>query len=99
MYKSLQDALREIINRYSRENESNTPDYILAKFMNECLVAFEEATKDRDKWYGIKPVPGVSPSEWIKQRGFPEPTDKEKAANLDYNLTARDMEVRDGKGE
>jgi hypothetical protein len=44
--------LTSLINSYSEENESNTPDFILASYMNNCLKAFNEATNMREKWYG-----------------------------------------------
>jgi len=43
--------LRGLINKHSRENESNTPDFILAQYMETCLNAFGEAVTARDKWY------------------------------------------------
>jgi len=52
--------LTDIINKHGIENESNTPDYILAKYLYNCLQAFEIATQERDKWYGIAPIPGDS---------------------------------------
>lgn len=48
------DELRELINRHSRENGSNTPDFILADYMEKCLEALEFATRQRESWYGIK---------------------------------------------
>lgn len=33
--------LEHLINRHSRENISNTPDFILAEYMLECLKLFE----------------------------------------------------------
>ena len=45
--------LEDLINYKSMENESNTPDFILAKFMKSCLDAYTAATKEREKWYGI----------------------------------------------
>jgi len=44
-------ALEILINRYSMENESNTPDFILACYLLSCLEAFDLATRERDKWY------------------------------------------------
>lgn len=41
-----------VLNSNSRENISNTPDFILAKFMEFCLKAFEEASNKRELWYG-----------------------------------------------
>lgn len=49
---SLSEELRLVINRASRENASNTPDFILAEYLLDCLVAFEDATKMRDRWFG-----------------------------------------------
>ncbi len=52
---SFGNELRELINRYSMENESNTPDFILSTYMLRCLVNFETAIKERENWYGRKP--------------------------------------------
>lgn len=45
-------ALEELINRYSKENGSNTPDFILATFLKDCLSVFDSAVKSREQWYG-----------------------------------------------
>ncbi len=55
---ALADEIRETLNRHSRENASNTPDFILATYLIECLVAFEHATMQRDDWYGDRKEPG-----------------------------------------
>ena len=44
--------LEEAINRYSRENPSGTPDYILAEYLHDCLNAYDHAVQAREKWYG-----------------------------------------------
>ena len=44
--------LKELINRYSMENGSDTPDFILAQFLINCLNSFDCATESREKWYG-----------------------------------------------
>lgn len=49
---SFQKELEELINRYSLENQSNTPDWILAQYISASLKAFEDATNDRERWYG-----------------------------------------------
>lgn len=46
-----QKQLKDLINKCSKENNSNTPDFILAEYMNECLKAFETATQQRETWY------------------------------------------------
>lgn len=42
--------LEKLINRCSIENESNTPDYILAGYIGDCLTAFNRAVKERARW-------------------------------------------------
>ena len=43
--------LATLINTHSMENASDTPDFILAEYMAECLKAFDKAIVQRDKWY------------------------------------------------
>ena len=50
--------LEELINRFSLENGSNTPDFILATYLVSCLKAYEKAVGDREKWYGRMDKPG-----------------------------------------
>jgi hypothetical protein len=49
----LRGELAALLNRYSRENRSNTPDFILAGYMMVSLKAFEEASRKREEWYGV----------------------------------------------
>lgn len=49
---SFRHELASVINRYSKENGSDTPDFILAKYLHDCLDAFDAAVKDRTRWYG-----------------------------------------------
>ena len=48
--------LERLINSHCKENVSNTPDFILAMFLNDCLTAFNTATQGRDMWYKFKYV-------------------------------------------
>lgn len=41
--KLFRDELRSLLNRYSRENNSNTPDFILADVMLDALNSYESA--------------------------------------------------------
>jgi hypothetical protein len=43
--------LASAINRASKENGSNTPDFILAEFLADCLTAFDKAQRRRRAWY------------------------------------------------
>lgn len=49
----LEKKLTDLINSESRENDSNTPDYILSEFMMACLDAFELANNKREVWFGV----------------------------------------------
>jgi hypothetical protein len=44
---SFYNDLKHLINVHSVENDSNTPDYILAQYLMECLKAYEHATQAR----------------------------------------------------
>lgn len=46
--------LTSLLNRHSRENDSGTPDFILADYLISCLNAFAMATNSRERWYGRK---------------------------------------------
>lgn len=54
---SFQEELEHLINRFSMENASNTPDFILAEYVSGCLALFATATQQRDYWYVRNPRP------------------------------------------
>ena len=62
----LKERIREAINCASAENGSDTPDFILAEYLTECLAAFDKATTARNAWYGPdlarKPLSDESPN-------------------------------------
>jgi acyl carrier protein len=63
--KTLQEKLTDLLNQYSAENGSNTPDFILAEYLLESLRAFERAVVARERWYGKRREPvliGVDPA-------------------------------------
>lgn len=45
--------LQELLNKHSRENNSDTPDHILVLYMLSCLNAYDSAVRQRDHWFGI----------------------------------------------
>jgi len=47
-----EEELRAVINRHSKENSSNTPDFILAQYLLGCLNSFDTAVQQRETWYG-----------------------------------------------
>lgn len=43
--------LGQLINRHSRENGSNTPDFILAQYLTDSLAAFDRAVNARTAFF------------------------------------------------
>ena len=52
------DSLTELINKESKENTSNTPDFIIAEFLRDCLDALNMTIMKRDEWYKVHLEPG-----------------------------------------
>lgn len=48
-----QQELKDLINKHSMENRSNTPDYVLANYLMSCLDAFDQAISNRETWYKL----------------------------------------------
>jgi hypothetical protein len=55
---TFEQAIAEAVNCHSRENGSNTPDFMLASFLANCLTAFDGAVRTREAWYGRDPDRG-----------------------------------------
>jgi len=64
---ALHKALQHLINCNSLENDSNTPDWMLADYLIACLDAWNEGVQAREKWYGREPK-AVPVSQWPKER-------------------------------
>lgn len=47
----LREEIRRVLNMHSAENRSDTPDFVLGRYLMNCLDAFDWATNDRKKWY------------------------------------------------
>ena len=50
--KPFRQDILDVINRHSQENNSNTPDYILAGYLLDCLKNFDRAVNLREAWHG-----------------------------------------------
>jgi hypothetical protein len=50
--KDLVKDIAEVLNRASRENASDTSDFILAEYMVSSLETFESGIRKREEWYG-----------------------------------------------
>lgn len=53
----LEKDIASVLNKHSAENDSNSPDWILAQYLCACLAAFNGATQQREGWYGRDPRP------------------------------------------
>jgi hypothetical protein len=49
---SLTEELTYLLNKHSEENQSDTPDYILAHYLLDCLEAYNKAVTLRELWHG-----------------------------------------------
>lgn len=49
---NFETELSDLINRHCMENGSNTPDFILARFLVGCLESYNQAISSRGNWYG-----------------------------------------------
>ena len=47
-----------MLNCHCVENESNTPDFILAQYLVGCLILFRNTVNKRERWYGRDPSTG-----------------------------------------
>jgi hypothetical protein len=60
--ETFRSQLEHLINRFSMENGCNTPDFILADYLADCLQAFDKAVNRRDTWHGVEEmtIPGIA---------------------------------------
>jgi hypothetical protein len=57
---SFEGELRGLINKWSEENASNTPDFILANYLLDCLSAWNRAVQQRETFYVGDPRPTLA---------------------------------------
>lgn len=79
--KNLRKEIERVINGTSSENGSDTPDFILADYLANCLAAFDRATTWRDEWYSPEGVP-----EGLR-------TAEERTAAENYEHSNNDMNI------
>lgn len=53
---TFKDELTNLINRYSMENDSNTPDFVISEYLMNCLTDFNRALNIRDNWNGSNTI-------------------------------------------
>lgn len=58
--------LEHLINEHSQESAGgNTPDFLLAEYLHNCLNIFDQATRARDRWYNNASLRGPGRVEII----------------------------------
>ncbi len=62
--EKFREDLRILINQYSKENCSGTPDFMLADYLVDCLDAFEKVIARRLEWHN--PTNDESYKDYIK---------------------------------
>jgi hypothetical protein len=48
---SFRKDLEKLINTHSKDNCTNTPDFLLANFLISCMDAFDLTVRKRDDWF------------------------------------------------
>lgn len=49
--KQLVNDLSDLINKHSIENMSNTPDFIIAEYLVQCLENWNKSVTSRNDWF------------------------------------------------
>ena len=49
---NLRKDIEGLLNKHNMESGSDTPDFILATYLMNCLWAFDIAVRNRESWYG-----------------------------------------------
>ncbi len=50
---TFEKELESLLNRYSKENDGDTPDWILAEYLMHCLAAYNSTVQKRDNFFGV----------------------------------------------
>jgi hypothetical protein len=72
MQSDFRKDIEATLNRHSAENGSETPDFILAQYLIDCLGAYDKAVMGREKWYG-RDLYGHAPGAIVRARKSAEP--------------------------
>jgi hypothetical protein len=67
---SLIRSLTDLLNTFSIDNSTNTPDFILANYLLDCLSAYDTATRWNASWHSISGVPDAERENGPKLRKF-----------------------------
>jgi len=54
---SFKRRLSNLINEFSLENKSSTPDFILSNYLIRCLDNFDETSDEKSSWFSDEKQP------------------------------------------
>jgi hypothetical protein len=57
---TLEQEIETLLNKNCIDDDTDTPDFILAEYLMGCLKTYKETIAARDKWFGFDP--------WSKRR-------------------------------
>ena len=55
-YGNFEKELCFLINRFSLENDTDTPDFVLTQIMMQALYAYTDAVSVRKEWHRSKTI-------------------------------------------
>lgn len=66
------EQLRRLLNRNGIDTKTSTPDHVLASYLIGCIGIFQDATDNRERWFGHRLTIGgataaESPTETLQQ--------------------------------
>ena len=74
--EGFRSELAYLMNRYNKEGHSNTPDFLLAQYIEGCVTALNTVINARDVWYGANLAPGAQKDPAPQVRSEVDPIDR-----------------------
>lgn len=90
---TLERELASLLNRFSAENGSNTPDFLLAEYLLGCLELFNQTTQSRAKWYGEDSH--IIVAQYLRQQKTPSESAQELFDSLLNKFSTADGNIPD----
>lgn len=91
MTASLEKRISELLNEFCDENRSNTPDWVLAKFLIGSLEQFHLCTNMREQYYGRMAEAMESEEDLLR---FSTPTTELNGFNLNDECPTNFLEEK-----
>lgn len=102
-YFKFEKAIEEVINRHSIENNSNTPDFILADFLTNVLQAYDDAINKRSRFsnslneYNVNSTEIIQDDKILEFLKFAEPYYWGENAFSSYEQIYYDVYLKENK--